>query len=76
MVNAIYIAIISASSAITGALFLTLFTYFNNRSQNKFELNKNLLETQKETYVGICWPYKKLLITKEILNFKCYKKRI
>ena len=50
MNETILIAIISASSALIGALIPTIITYLNNESQNKFELKRDLLNNQKDIY--------------------------
>lgn len=50
MENTIFIAIISASSALVGSFIPNLFTYLKTKDQNKFELKMDLLANQKIVY--------------------------
>ncbi|MFD1602355.1 hypothetical protein ACFSJW_21995 [Flavobacterium artemisiae] len=50
MNETIYIALISAGSALLGALIPTIISYLNNKEQNKFELKRDLLNNQKTAY--------------------------
>lgn len=74
MENTIFIALISTSAALIGALIPTLFTYFNNKNQNKFELNKNLLEKQKDTYVEIMFALQEIINHQGNIEFYALQK--
>jgi hypothetical protein len=50
MSETIQIALISAGSALFGALIPTILSYLNNKEQNKFELKRDLLNNQKNVY--------------------------
>lgn len=50
MTETIQIALISACSALFGALIPTILSYFNNKEQNQFELKRDLLNNQKNAY--------------------------
>lgn len=50
MKQEIYIAIIAAGSALVGSLIPTIIGYLNTLKQNKFELDRTLLEKQKDIY--------------------------
>lgn len=53
MNDTILISIISAGSALFGALIPTVITYLNNKEQNKFYLKRDLLNNQKDAYKQI-----------------------
>ena len=50
MTETIQIALISAGSALFGALIPTILSYLNNKEQNQFELKRDLLNNQKNAY--------------------------
>jgi len=74
MNDTILIAIISASSALVGALIPTLFTYFKNKEQNKFELKKGLLENQKVVYDEILIALQNMINHQGNEEFKALQK--
>lgn len=49
----ILIAIIAAGSAIFGSIIPTIFNFWNNAQQRKFEIKKILLEKQKAAYFDL-----------------------
>jgi hypothetical protein len=50
MKTEIFISIVAATSALLGSLIPTIINYLNNRNQNRFEVQRTLLEKQKEVY--------------------------
>lgn len=50
MKDELCIAIVAAGSALLGTLIPTVISYLSNLKQNKFELEKTLLEKQKDIY--------------------------
>ena len=82
MNDTILIAIISASSALLGALIPTIITYLNNKEQNELELKRDLLNNQKNAYKQLMLSLQKLInnftdddfkeLQKAIIEFSIY----
>lgn len=58
------VAIIAGSAALVGALIPTIFGYLNLVKQNNLEIQKNLLEKQKDIY----WEY--MLSLQNMINIQ------
>lgn len=50
MDDKLLIALVAAGAAILGSVIPTIFNFWNNAQQRKFEVKKALLEKQKEAY--------------------------
>ncbi len=74
MDDKILIGIISASSALVGALIPTLFAYFKTKNQNKFELKKDLLANQKVVYDEILIALQNMVSNQGNEEFKALQK--
>lgn len=53
MDDKIFIAIIAAASALLGSLIPTIINYLNSKEQRNFEIQKDLINKQKEIYLEL-----------------------